>query len=519
MKPRHTSSNTSKGEAWTRQAPGRSGPTATGNRPSGGASVLFVVLLGTIIVIALWASLTTLAVPVSITVPLSSTPVSDADLDGDPATGAWEDALNVDIPLENGEAAPYGIAALYVKHDGSNLYFRIDGAIDVGWVAVADDYFWLGMQVSATRTSHHGGGEWDGTFFGLWNGDEYAPQPAYPPRAVDTHGFDRPPVSDTLQDVLGTLRYSGTQPPYSFTAEWRRPLDSGDLDDLRYEADGATSYNFFVTTDSDGGGSFGGSVSHRMVTNLNAFKIEATGPIGIPPTIVHNPPQDAVTGEVLWLTARVVDADGVSDARVNYSDITGAIVNESMTLDGPRYVYTLPAQNASGTITYFIWASDPDGNEARTILYSVPVTKLLPVPTLRSVVPSAPGCLLVTWEEGLELDRAGYRLYRWNASVRAMEEVTELSANATHYEDCGLESDEVFTYWLSSFDAENNVSPPSVMVNGRTSTPGEPEPADLTVLVALTIVAGLTALAGLAAFIIVMVLRRLRPPGGPRESL
>ncbi|MEE9591948.1 MAG: fibronectin type III domain-containing protein [Thermoplasmata archaeon] len=478
----------------------------------------FAILLGTIVVVSLWASLTTHAVPVSITVPLSSNPVSDADLDGDPATGAWGDALRVDIPLENGEAAPYGVAVLYAKHDGSNLYFRIDGAIDVAWVAVADDYFWLGIQVSPTQTSHHGGGSWDGTFFGLWNGDEYVPQPAYPPRAVDTHGFDRPPLSDTLQDVLGTLRYSGTQPPYSFTAEWRRPLDSGDQDDLSYEPDGVTSYNFFVTTDSDGGGSFGGSISHRMVTNLNAFKVEPTGPAGIPPTIVHSPPEDAVTGEAITLAARVVDADGVADARVNYTDVTGAFVNASMSLEGPMYVYTLPAQNASGTIIYFLWATDPDGNEARTILYNVPVTKLLPVLALLEVAPSVPGCLLVTWEEGPGLDLAGYRLYRWNTSVRAMEEVIQLPEDSTSYEDCGLESDEVYTYWILSFDDEGNESPPSVMVNGRTSAPTESAPAAPAVLVALAIVAGLAALAVLAALVIVMVLPRLRPPKGGRES-
>src|SRR3989304_2425457 len=120
------------------------------------------------------------------------------------------------------------------------------------WVNPGAEYFWLGIQISPTYTSHHGGADWDGIFFGLWNGAQYQPQPTYPPRAVDTHGFDRPPIADTLQDVLGTMRYAGSGAPYSFTAEWRRPLKSGDTEDLSYEADGATAYNFFVTTDSDG---------------------------------------------------------------------------------------------------------------------------------------------------------------------------------------------------------------------------------------------------------------------------
>ncbi|MFQ6013306.1 MAG: hypothetical protein ACE5LS_06655 [Thermoplasmata archaeon] len=511
MTPSHTNSDTSRREGPTRPTSGTS-QRPPGRRPTGGASALFGGLISLIIITAVWVSLATLAVPASITVPLSSAPVSDADLDGDPATGAWGDALVVDVPLENGEPPPYGVVTLYAKHDGSNLYFRIDGSIDVPWVAVADDYFWLGVQISATGTSHHGGGDWDGTFFGLWNGEEYAPQPAYPPRAVDTHGFDRPPISDLLQDVLGTLRYTGTQPPYSFTAEWRRPLNSEDVDDLTYEADSATTYNFFVTTDSDGGGSFGGNISHRRITNLNVMKIEATGSTGIPPTIVHNPPQDVVTGEAIRLTARVVDADGVADVRVNSSDVTGAMANESMTLEGAIYVHTLPPQNGSGTLTYFIWATDPDGNEARTIRYSVPVAKLLQIPTIRAAVSSGPGCLLVTWDEGQEVDRVGYRLYRWNASLRAMEQVAELPANVTRYEDCALEPDKVYTYWLIAFDEEDNESPPSMMVSGRTVGPTEPGPADLTVPLTMAVAAGIVTLA------VVVLLRRRRPPEQRRGS-
>ncbi|MEK6988332.1 MAG: hypothetical protein AABX97_09645, partial [Candidatus Thermoplasmatota archaeon] len=69
------------------------------------------------------------AAAVSITVPYA-TAVADADLDGNPATGAWGDALSATIPLENGDASAYGSATLYAKHDGPFAYFRIDGSID-----------------------------------------------------------------------------------------------------------------------------------------------------------------------------------------------------------------------------------------------------------------------------------------------------------------------------------------------------------------------------------------------------
>ena len=453
---------------------------------------LSALIVGAVLAMALWMSFVSVATPVSITVPLRDVPVADSDLDGEPSTGAWSDALAVDMPLENGAQAPYGTATLYAKHDGSNLYMRLDGAIDVAWLPSAE-YFWLGIQISPTYTSHHGGGDWDGIFFGLWDGSEYLPQPTYPPRAVDTHGFDRPPVADTLQDALGTMRYRGTGAPYSFTAEWRRPLRSGDGEDLSYQADGATVYNFFVTTDSDGSGSAGGSIAHRMITNLNVMKIEVAQSTGTPPTIVHNAPTEAVTGENITLTARIVDVEGVAEVRLNYTDISGAQSNVTMTLEGSVYTYTIPPQGGPGMLTYLIWAVDVNGKGARTALYSVLVTKLLRSPSIEAVLPMAPGCLSVTWLQAEDPEVAGFRLYRWNSSSTAMEQIAILPGNATAYEDCALDSGRVYTYWIITFDASGNDSPPSAMVSGRTEAPTGPEAELLLSGVVLGVIATLVA--------------------------
>jgi len=227
------------------------------------------------------------AAAVSVTVPYSGTPVADADLDGTPGTGAWGDALSVAIPLENGVVppAPYGSATLLAKHDGTYVYFRIDGSIDVPWTSAAGDHFWLGMQMSPTGTSHHGGGTWDGIFFGLWDGADYTPQPVYPPVPVDTNGFARPPSKDTSQDALGRMRSSGSAAPYGFTAEWKKKLNTGDAQDLAYPADGATAFGFFVTTDSDGRGSSGGSIDHSSVTNANTIRFAALPAPNTPPFV------------------------------------------------------------------------------------------------------------------------------------------------------------------------------------------------------------------------------------------
>lgn len=457
--------------------------------------------------VALWVSLASEAAPVSITVPVSETAVLDTDLDGDPATGAWGDALSITVPLETGAAPPYGTARLYAKHDGANLFLRVDGSIDVPWLNPSGDRFWMGFQISQTQTAHHGGGVWDGTFFGLWDGVAYAPQPVYPPEPVDTHGFDRPPAADVLQDVIGALQHFGTSAPFAFTAEWRRPLNSGDADDLNLRSDGVTTYNFFLTTDSNGGGSAGGTISHRQVTNLNVMRLEATQSSQSPPAIVHTPPDTVASDKAVSLSARVTDNDGVAEVQLNYTDVLGGEHNETMVLVGFTYVYTIPAQNASGTLSYFIWAIDSFGAMARTPTFDITVATFLETPSLMGVVPTDVGCLEVTWTP-IQTDVDGYRLSRWNATTGSMEPIAELAASESHYTDCDVEPDRIYTYWVVAFDAVGNESPPSALLNGRTSSALGPEPDYLPLVV------GAAAGGALVAVLLVLFVQRRRrgPP-------
>jgi len=72
---------------------------------------------------------------VTITIPYSSTPVSDAYLDGDPGTGEWTDAASWSIPLENGASDPYGTATLHHGMDPTSLT-TVDGTKFVSRFAV-----------------------------------------------------------------------------------------------------------------------------------------------------------------------------------------------------------------------------------------------------------------------------------------------------------------------------------------------------------------------------------------------
>lgn len=256
------------------------------------------------------------AAPVAITIPYSSTAVADTDLDGNPGTGAWSDATSWTITLENGASSPYGTATLYAKHDGSYVYFRVDGKIDVAWTSSSGNHFWFGMQFSLTGTSHHSGsGSWDGVFFGE---SAYTPAPTYPPLAVDTNGFSKPPAKDTAQNDLGKMGYSGSSAPYSFTVEWKRALSTGDSQDVTFTADGTAKYNFYATTDSDGGGSSGGAIDHSKVSNLNTMTFQK------PPSTDTTPPTVSITspasGALLRGTATLTSAasDNVGVVKVEF---------------------------------------------------------------------------------------------------------------------------------------------------------------------------------------------------------
>ncbi len=275
--------------------------------------------MGLLVVLLLGVVLTALvpgAYAQTLTVRYSTTPVADGDLDGDPLTGAWSDAASVVIPLENKASSPYGSATLYAKHDGTYVYLRIDGMIDVAWSSATGNHFWLGMVYGPSSvTGHHSSGQ-DGVFFGLWDGTDYTPQPTYPPAAVDAHGAGTPPAKDGSQDLFGVMGYSGSSALYSFTAEWKRRLSTGDSEDVPLAADGTSTYNFYVTTDSDGKGSSGGGIGHKGMTNDNTMILEAPpAPVthDVAVTAASASPRTVVQGETVTVSATVQNQGSVAE--------------------------------------------------------------------------------------------------------------------------------------------------------------------------------------------------------------
>ncbi len=198
-----------------------------------------------------------------------------------------------------------------------------------------------------------------------------------------------------------------------------------------------------------------------------------------------------------------MDLEGVAEVRVNYTDVHGVGANVSMTLEGSLYVYTLPVQNASGTLSYFLWATDTAANDAVTGLFEISVVQLLLTPSISEVVSQGSGCLLIKWDEFPDPSLTGYRLYRWNTSLRTMVQIATLSADDRDYLDCNLAPDTTHTYWLVAFDDEGNESPPSALGNGRTLGPSDSDPWSLVVEGSIT-----AAVVVLAIFAAVVVIRR-----------
>lgn len=407
------------------------------------------------------------AAPITLTVPYVASPVADPDLDGDPSTGAWSDAVSYILSLENGRTDGYGSARLYAKHDGTNVYVRVDGQIDVPWASPAGDHFWFGMLFSPTRNGHHQSGQ-DSVFFGETNLG--ASIPILP---VDANGGGKPPSEDAQQDVVGEMRATGSAAPYDFTAEWSRKLDTGDARDLVFLADGTTPYYFYASTDSDGGGSGGGSISHKVTTNDNVIRFAAPpGADVAPPTVSMTSPSDGATvSQTVLLSASATDDVGVTA-------VTFVLDGTTLAVDStPPYEYAWSlAGVANGTHTVRAEARDAAGHVASdqitvTVSGSAPDRTAPAAPRGLLVRPSGPGAVLLVWTPGGDADLYGYFVFRLNDQGDPVQLNAEPARDPT-YQDSGLVPGRAYAYVVRAVDLAGNLSPASPEASGPAGTPG-----------------------------------------------
>jgi outer membrane protein assembly factor BamB len=89
------------------------------------------------------------------------------------------------------------------------------------------------------------------------------------------------------------------------------------------------------------------------------------------PVISHSPFSTWSAFSPLTIQATVTDSF-LDQVRLDYTDVGSASYNVTMSPAGVDiYEYTIPAQMAAGTLTYFVWANDTSDNVAATSVFSV----------------------------------------------------------------------------------------------------------------------------------------------------
>jgi len=169
--------------------------------------------------------------------------IPDASIDGTIGT-EWNDAkAYTNVPL-----TPSGTASVWVKNDGTNLYIALQFTAD-------SNNPWVAFQLGATGCMDAGA---DGTLFGH---DSYAAN-GYKDIKFDGTG---PILVDTTQNGIGAISVgAGNQ----LTIELKKPLNSGDTagGDINWAV--GSTYSLVMAWDTNGGGSSGGTTSHRSATPI-----------------------------------------------------------------------------------------------------------------------------------------------------------------------------------------------------------------------------------------------------------
>jgi hypothetical protein len=113
--------------------------------------------------------------------------------------------------------------------------------------------------------------------------------------------------------------------------------------------------------------------SNNMNWSIGQFVIQDT----TPPGIVHVPIATEFEGIPIDITGTVTDnyaLEPVDPVWLDYTDVLGSIFNITMTpVGGDDYALQIPAQPSPGTVSYFIWAIDGEGNVAMTPTFAITI--------------------------------------------------------------------------------------------------------------------------------------------------
>jgi hypothetical protein len=189
-------------------------------------------------------------------------PIPDSQIDG--VIGSeWDDAGS----FTNVAISPWGIAHLWAKQDGTNLYIALRFVADSEnpWVA-----FQMGPSFCMSTSA-------DGAVFG----DDTLSANGY----VDIHFNEGGmiPAVDAQQDGKGAISVNASK---FVIVELKKPLNSGDAEgkDVAWAQGNLGTLTIFW--DSDGGGSSGGSASHMSGTAVVNNMLISAEPVPEFPSLI-----------------------------------------------------------------------------------------------------------------------------------------------------------------------------------------------------------------------------------------
>lgn len=211
----------------------------------GSIALTFLIVLGTLLTIS--TIITPVFAQTSYLDAYKGDPIPDDQIDGTIGT-EWDDAGDyTDVSID-----PQGTAEVWVKHDGTYLYIAIKFDVD-------SIDLWLCIQLGTTGCMDASA---DVAIFGHNN--------LAPDGYSDAYFDKKTVVADASQDGVGAINVGIGN---LTTIELKKPLDSGDTagNDIAWTE--GNEYSIVIAWDSDGGGSSGGSVSHRGGTTPSAKTI------------------------------------------------------------------------------------------------------------------------------------------------------------------------------------------------------------------------------------------------------
>lgn len=153
----------------------------------------------------------------------------------------WADAGNYTVAID-----PSGTAEVWTKQDGTNLYMAINFTAD-------SMNPWVALQLGTTGCMD------SSADFAVFGDDNLSPN-GY----TDAHILSGTNVvADSVQNGVGAINVASGN---LVTIEMKKPLNSGDTagEDIAWTE--GNIYNLVIVWDSNGGGSSGGSTSHRSGT-------------------------------------------------------------------------------------------------------------------------------------------------------------------------------------------------------------------------------------------------------------